>query len=242
MKAIDDSLDETIDPDGGITVATYHKHKIRLYRTMGRFLGRRSRVDALTSLAETRAQLINAYSNVPDGLKCRSDPQATDDRLLVEQMQAIALALTYDNLQLVLHRHLLFATQRKHLPIVERDTILAQLVDSALNTATLARHPVTQSIYVATHAAMHLGMCALSAGVVLCAVLLDQQSFPRRSAALAGVQEIVRLFSEHFVGRSYRLAEQAVSILGELRNKIGQTLGASGQRLAQDTFEIIPGE
>lgn len=77
---------------------------------MGPFLGIRFQTRRLETVKDIHSQLVSWESQVPDGLRLEAykDDGPLEQPLLL-QMQAIALQLTYDNIQIILHRSVAFA-------------------------------------------------------------------------------------------------------------------------------------
>ncbi|MBA7493159.1 hypothetical protein ES702_03715 [subsurface metagenome] len=106
-----------------------------------------------------------------------------------------------------------------------RQDALDQLLESALRVSIIAQSPIAREFYSATHAAMHIGMCALTSGIVLCGLLLDNPLFEQKEEVLVGVQRIIDLFT-HFSERNYQLADQGSRVLSILKRRAMIRLGA----------------
>lgn len=201
---------------------TYHGLKCQLYRIMGPFLGRKRQTSQLRSLPEIHAELEAWYATIPSSLKYGADGQPGPSQPTLTQMQAIALQLGYDNLQIVLHRQAVFPQARSAAAQANRSLSLQQLFHSATRTAHSSKFPATDRICRSSHAAMHVGMCSFSAGVVLCALLAvpDNVLWAREKLdAVASLDAIIAILGD-FPGRNYRFAQQSVQILRALRAKV----------------------
>lgn len=79
---------------------------------MGPFLGRRIQSNRLESLVAVHGKLVRWKDNLPWFLQLtkitRPRPTSSADLLLLLQLQAISLQLAYDNLQIALHRWVLY--------------------------------------------------------------------------------------------------------------------------------------
>ncbi|TQV98545.1 C6 transcription factor [Cordyceps javanica] len=172
----------------------FHQWKFRLYRIMGQFLGRRrhnqrATVQSIhTELAQWKTQLparlrIESYEDAPPG----QEPP-------ILQMQAIALQLTYDNLQIVLHRAISFGQGSKMQTTTtpEARFSMRHLIEAALRTADLHRFPNSLHAMRRTHANMHIGITLFTAGIVLCLVCLSQPLSDTSQRAKSGVMHIIR--------------------------------------------------
>jgi hypothetical protein len=103
-----------------VTTLSYQRFKFRLYRIAEPimkdvyFSDRRSAREVISRIQAINAQLLEWQSSVPPELDLRNVARysVTHSRqyqsLRVFQVQALALQLAYDNIQLVLHRPLLF--------------------------------------------------------------------------------------------------------------------------------------
>lgn len=213
---IDDSdvdVPEIADP---LTTAeiTYHRLKCQLYRIMGPFLGRKRQSSQLRSLPAIHAELEAWYAAIPSSLRYGSTGHRDASQSILTQMQAIALQLRYDNLQIVLHRHAVFPQTRAAAPQADRSLSLQQLFESATRTARAPNFPATDRICRSSHAAMHVGMCSFSTGVVLCALLgmSDNMLSGSQSAdAVASLDGIIALLVGFPGGTIVRAAERADS-------------------------------
>jgi hypothetical protein len=230
---IDDSdvnVAEIDDSTPSIAI-TYQRLKGRLYRIMGPFLGRKRQPDQLQGLPEIHARLKAWYQTITGPLRWDLDDQPDETQARVTQMQAIALHLAYDNLQIVLHRQAIFPKDPKPQTHTNRELSLSQLLESAIRTSKVSQYAATDYICRSSHAAMHVGICSFSAGVVLCALLAgpsdNMLSSSDTTAASTGLDQIISLF-ENFPAQSYRLAQESLQILKALRAKLSYTASNVG--------------
>lgn len=224
-----------------VTSTTYHKFKGRLYRIMGPFLGRKRQTNQLRRLLDVRHELTNWYSSVPDLLKCSSDTREFNNRPMVIQMQAISLQLAYDNLQMVLFRQAVFPINApEHLQPHGADSI-DQLSQSAIRTADVSTLAATGLISRSSHAAMHVGLCSFTAGVILCTLLAYQPNHQERTNWRASLKKIIFQL-EQLPSENYRLATQSVQLLKTLESKVdphaayesaGGSLSSSGDQASK---------
>lgn len=206
--------------DGAVTMLTYQKFKCRLYRIIGPFLGRRRESSNARSLSEVHQNLLQWHESVPIALRCEVEDFVFENRPETIQLQALALQLAYDNLQIVLHRQAVFATKASEMTDVEKQRSVDQLLTSAHRTAGSTRFKVAETISRSSHAAMHFGICLFTAGVVLCALTSTGAAGSGVKGYLENVDRII-LFLRDFPGQQYRLAGQSYEILSSLRSRCG---------------------
>ncbi|EEY19045.1 conserved hypothetical protein [Verticillium alfalfae VaMs.102] len=199
----------------------YHTWKFRLYRIMGAFLGRRGRSKSLNTVQSIHTKMLQWRNELPQELRLASYA-AQDEQPSLTQLQALNLQLTYDNLQIILHRTAAFENdgQMNELRMTEGgSTSLQQLLDSAMNTSELYRYSSALQASGRTHAAMHIGITLFTAGVVLCAICLSRPLTDTGNRAKTGVMHIIRMCrsaadsptsSQHLVSR------QSLDILDSL--------------------------
>ncbi|OOQ86591.1 putative Zn(II)2Cys6 transcription factor [Penicillium brasilianum] len=201
----------------------YHRWKFRLYRIVGRFLGRRLQTNRLESVQSIHAQLISWQTQLPENLRLeRYKDKSTQDTPSLLQMQALALQLTYDNIQIILHRSLAFGSGSRvsnadRLPDDLPKSALSrkQLFQSALRTSELNDYSHVLHACGKTHAAMHVGICLFTAGVVLCAFAISEPLSATSEAAKNGVMNILR-FQHDPILNQHLLSAQSVKILEDL--------------------------
>ena len=194
---------------------------------MGPFLGRRIQSNRLESLAAVHGKLVHWRDNLPWFLQLSkiNRPQSTSsaDLLSLLQLQALSLQLSYDNLQIALHRWVLYeknGRSQKERP-AEHQLSTSQLIESALRTSS---HGTEENVSIlrrlqSTHAAMHAGLCFFTAGVVLCAIALQDPSTEQSYKARRGIRSIIQLHRLDIV-RNHVLTAQSVKFLEQLVNQI----------------------
>lgn len=207
----------------------YHGRKFQLYRIMGPFLGRRLQGNRLETAKTLHEQLVAWEKQVPDSLRLttyESDDTPRHPPLL--HLGALALQLSYDNLQIILHRSVAFENTSHEFDLGggESGTECAifsrrQLLESALRTSEVHRYSHLLRACLKTHAAMHLGLCLFPSGVVLCALALIEPLSTTSQKAKAGIMRIIRLQKER-VSNKHVLSSQSVKILEDLVTVIMQ--------------------
>lgn len=182
-----------------------------------------------------RRELHQWLANVPHELKPSSEDAKQKGPELLD-LQALALQLAYDNIQIVVHRQAVFGSREGATSLPEEAAAIEQLIESGLRTARALEEPAIQPVCRSSHAAMHVGICAFTAGVVLSALHLASITHSRSSELVTGLQRIV-VFFEHFPGQHYQLVRQSLAILRPLHSKCVHPADSedSGQGLSPDT-------
>lgn len=171
----------------------FHQWKFRLYRIMGQFLGRRRHHDRSITVQTIHAELMQWKRQLPRQLCVESyDDAIVGEAPSIYQMQALALHLTFDNLQIILHRSVAFGQGSKIQTTPEGQFSLRHLVDAAMSTSSLHRFPNSLQGLRRTHANMHVGITLFTAGIVLCIVSLSQPLSSSSQRAKGGVMNIIR--------------------------------------------------
>lgn len=171
----------------------FHQWKFRLYRIMGQFLGRRRQMNQVSTVQSIHDELSQWRNQLPNQLRIESYTDIQPDaEPSTPQMQAIALQLTYDNLQIILHRTVAFGQGSKIQTTPEGLFSLRHLVDAALQTSNLHRFPNALHAMRRTHANMHIGITLFTAGILLCIVCLSQPLSSTSQQAKGGVMHIIR--------------------------------------------------
>lgn len=200
---------------------TYQKLKCRLYRIIGPFLGRRKESSDSRSLGEVHQNLLHWYENVPIALSSEVERETSETRPETIQLQALALQLAYDNLQIVLHRQAVFATKASEMAVADKRRSIDQLIISASRTARAPGFTISNVMARSSHAAMHLGICLFTAGVVLCALHSMAYSSDGANKHLESVDQIMQ-FLKDFPGQQYGLVGQSYEILVTLRSRCSE--------------------
>jgi hypothetical protein len=86
----------------------YHQWKFKLYRIIGWFLSQKLQDNQLDSLNVIHTRLSSWKSELPDKLRLETYKDNPNSELRILKMQALALQLTYDNMQIILHRSAAF--------------------------------------------------------------------------------------------------------------------------------------
>ena len=206
-----------------VSLLSYHRYKCSLYRIMGPFLGRRIQTSRLETVAAVHRKLTHWRDSLPTYLRHshinRPLPTSRITMLQKLRLQALALQLAYDNLQIVLHRWVICdkASVSSKVNQAHSQLSLSQLFHSAVRTSELGAREnseVLQECQI-THAAMHLGLCLFTAGVVLCAIVLQEPLSERSHKAKHGIRKIVEMHRRGDMG-NHVLTAQSIGILEQL--------------------------
>lgn len=202
-----------------------HEWKFRLYRIMGPFLGRRRHANEFRNIEAIHNQLVRWKEQLPSQLQIETLSDATRQPSTL-QMQALALQLTYDNLQIILHRTAAFGSNNKLQTNPKASFSVKHLLEAAIRTSNLFKYSHILQTCRRTHANMHIGITLFTAGVVLCAISLSQPLSSTSQRAKNGVMHIIRVckdttFGQNLVSRqSILLLERLVAIVLQLENQI----------------------
>ncbi|KAF3401606.1 hypothetical protein F1880_010152 [Penicillium rolfsii] len=231
VDTVSDVKTDTDDRPRQASQLDYHRLKFRLYRIVGPFLARRQHKTRPESVQSIHAQLVSWQIHLPDNLrleryKDKDNDKGTPQVPSLLQMQALALQLTYDNIQIILHRSLAFgsgsqisAPDRSPDDLPRSALSRKQLFESALRTSQLNDYSHVLHACGKTHAAMHVGICLFTAGVVLCAFAISDPLSATSEAAKNGVMNILRfqhdpILNEHLLSaQSVRILEDLVTVL-----------------------------
>lgn len=234
IDTVSDIKTNTKQPPRQAAQLDYHRWKFRLYRIVGPFLGRRLQTNRLASVQSIHAQLLSWQTQLPENLRLQSyKDKGTTQAPSLLQMQALALQLTYDNIQIILHRSLAFgsgpqvsSTDRSIDDLPRSALSRKQLFESALRTSELNDYRHVLHACGKTHAAMHVGICLFTAGVVLCAFAISEPLSATSEAAKNGVMNILRfqhdpLLNEHLLStQSVKILEDLVAVLLRSENSL----------------------
>lgn len=197
----------------------YHQWKFRLYRILGLFLGRRRQQKQAETVYTIHQKLLQWRKDLPESLQLRSYDQ-NSEHICILQMQALNLQLTYDNLQVILHRTAACQYNDKEGKFTSSSTenslSLQQLFDSAMDISELYKYSSTLHASRRTHADMHIGITLFTAGVVLCAICLSQPMTTMVSRAKTGVMHIIRMCRNASSSNQHLVSAQSLSILDSL--------------------------
>lgn len=164
-----------------------------------------------------------------------AEASSSDEEPCVLQMQALALQLTYDNIQIMLHRTAAFEDGNKVRKTPEGAFSLHHLTEASLRTAELHKFSKTLQACRRTHANMHVGITLFTAGVVLCIVCIVQPLSAASQRAKTGIMHIISVCKSAFDAQSQSIAsrqsvatlERLVAVVLRLENQIitGQSNG-----------------
>ncbi|KAF9775220.1 hypothetical protein IL306_006694 [Fusarium sp. DS 682] len=199
----------------------YHQYKFRLYRIMGAFLGRKRQRNTFESIETIHQRMLQWHRELPAILTLSGQGMSTDTSVVKPtEVQALSLQLTYDNLQIILHRTAVFNNDKEiYANLSKSDTSLQQIFTSAMDTSELSRHPRILDACRRTHADVHVGITMFTAGVVLCAICLSQPLTEMGSRAKTGVMHITRMCRETTTSGVYSgqlISEQSLGIIDSL--------------------------
>ncbi|SCV28472.1 uncharacterized protein FFB14_01742 [Fusarium fujikuroi] len=198
----------------------YHQHKFRLYRIMGAFLGRKRQRNTFESLETIHQRMIRWRQELPDVLTLKGQEQSMDASVVrPTEIHALSLQLTYDNLQIILHRTAVFNnTNELSFFSPKNSASLQPIFTSAMDTSELSRYPRILDACRRTHADVHVGMTMFTAGVVLCAICLSQPLTEMGSRAKMGVMHITRMCRETEPGlySGQLISKQSLGIIDSL--------------------------
>lgn len=201
------------------SLLTYHQWKFQLYRIMGLFLGRRKQQKQVETIYTIHQQLLQWRKDLPESLQLQSYDQ-NSEQISILQMQALNLHLTYDNLQIILHRTAAFQYNDRECKFTPSSTgnspSLQQLFDSAMDVSELYKYSSTLHASRRTHADMHIGITLFTAGVVLCAICLSHPMTTMVPRAKTGVMHIIRMCRNASSSNQHLVSTQSLSILDSL--------------------------
>lgn len=231
-----------------VTIFSYQRYKFTLYTIAARIISEiyfGSSSKSLVSVARTIRSLSRElevwFSALPAELKCRTDVEngaaiqdpAVNYTLKIFRLQALALQLAHENIQILLHRPLLqlplrWRTPQHGVPPTRDgaegdaemnevdDAILAmskrKCWESAIRTSNLTASIVGEAKY--THAASYVGIHMFTAGTILSIVAL---STPLTTESQEAKQAIARIVSTSAsMGMKTLLSHQSQQVLKEL--------------------------
>ncbi|KAK9365084.1 fungal-specific transcription factor domain-containing protein [Lipomyces kononenkoae] len=225
----------------------YHRWRIKLYRIVGPFLGRRLQTNRLESVNRIHSQLSSWQSQLPERLRLETyKGEEVSESPPLLQMQALMLQLTYDNIQIILHRSVAFGSGNNGsfwdgLATTPSGSAFSrqQLLQSALRTSDLHSYRSLLQACRRTHAVMHVGICLFTAGVVLCALALSERLSVTSEKAKTGIAHILRLLQDSVLGENL-LSAQSAKILEDLVAVVMQSeqqfiLGRRGKDVSAST-------
>lgn len=267
-------------PDGmvePVTTFAYMKYKFKLYQISSPIIGdlyfhRSSSVSELaTKVHRINEELLTWFNALPPELKleelCRNpgEPVTPSTRPFI--LQALALQIAYDNVQILLHRPLLSQDLRtfkngsegiesngQDYPLgrtgsYPEDQLSSQDIhqilvssrdrcfESAIRSSKLGRYHQCLVTARDSHAAAFLGINLFTAGMVLCVIALAR---PLSSQAQMAKQAIARIMSlSRFLSGKALLSAQTTKILNDLVRLIGEK-EIKAMLSASDMVENVP--
>ncbi len=244
FDSIETYLGESFGP---VTIASYQRYKFRLYRiasTITRNVYLRSGATLPQVVREIKAinqRLLQWEKCVPRELRLKylkfDAPNKTQQRTLrIFQLQALALQLSYDNIQLVLHRPLLTINRISRWPSngpqatgdansggpeTSHDCVDAMIKTSkyqcwvsSMSTSKIGEHSTILTALQNTHGAAYAGIQSFTAGVVLGIFALSDPLSDQAHQAKRAVSRIIKLPRLHRFRTA--VSDQCGAILEEL--------------------------
>lgn len=249
-------------PDGSVEAVTtfsYVKYKVKLYQISSTLIGdvyfhRSSNIAELASkVSRIHDELVSFRNSLPPEMNledlCRDPSEPATDETRPFLLQALALQIAYDNIQILLHRPLFSQDLRDFKPsahdniskdpgylsdgneslggrLEARQDVHDILVasrdncwESAIRSSKLGKY--RQSLLLARdrHAAAFLGINLFTAGMVLCVVALSR---PLSSQAQIAKQAVARIMSlSRFLSTRVNISGETTKILKDLVRLIG---------------------
>lgn len=239
---------ETYDGEsfGPVTIASYQRYKFRLYRiassiTRNIYLRNGATLSQVVDeIKEINQRLLQWEKCVPRELRLKYLTSNNTDKTLqrttkIFQLQALVLQLSYDNIQLVLHRPLLTINRVPRWPLdapqiggVEPaiPESSADFVDamvktskyqcwvSSMSTSKIGEQAETLAALQHTHGAAYAGIQSFTAGVVLGIFALSDPLSDQAHQAKRAVSRIIKLPRLHRFRTP--VSDQCGAILEEL--------------------------
>jgi len=234
---------------GDVTILSYQRYKFRLYRiassiTQDIYLRKEATVRQIVDEIKTINQrLLQWERHIPPELQLKSfkgnrtdSPNTAITKTF--QRQALVLQLSYDNIQLVLHRPLLtmnrvprnpaiqldFQGPGRDIPRMEKgstDTVNDMIKtskyrcwESAVRTSRIGEHPDVLAAVQNTHGAAYAGIQCFTAGVVLGIFALSDPLSSQAHQAKQAISSLIKLPKMH--GYRTTVSDQCGTILEEL--------------------------
>lgn len=198
-----------------VTLGSYQRYKFNLY-TIANLVIRNihnvhvsSSETAMNQAAETNAKLVDWFDRLPVELRLEHNvdldmgslTSAEAEVCQLFQLQALALQLAYDNIQILLHRPFIQCTRR--LPVRTssdlsesdgRPTSFEQCKHSARRTCSiLPRYAKLLHVAQMTHAAAYIAIQNFTAGVTMAMVALSDPGSEQSFDAKRGVANSIKL-------------------------------------------------
>ncbi|KAJ5326834.1 uncharacterized protein N7506_009936 [Penicillium brevicompactum] len=198
-----------------VTLGSYQRHKFNLYSIATHVIRNIHNVHASSSetamnqAAETNAKLVDWFDRLPVELRLENNvdldmaslTSAEAEVCQLFQLQALALQLAYDNIQIILHRPFIRCTRRLSAPTSSdssesdgRPTSFEQCKHSARRTCSiLPRYAKLLSVAQMTHAAAYIAIQNFTAGVTMAMVALSDPGSEQSLDAKRGVANSITL-------------------------------------------------
>ncbi|EXJ65887.1 uncharacterized protein A1O5_10863 [Cladophialophora psammophila CBS 110553] len=244
LESMETYEDETFGP---VTIASYQRYKFRLYRiasTITRNIYLRSGATLPEVVGEIKAinhRLLEWEKCIPRELRLKYLKYNSGDRTIRRtirtfQLQALTLQLSYDNIQLVLHRPLLTINRVPRWPPgvpqpgndsdqitlnVSNDAVDTMIRTSkyqcwvsSMRTSKIGEHAEILAASQNTHGAAYAGIQSFTAGVVLGIFALSDPLSDQAHQAKRAVSRIIKLPRLHRFRTT--VSDQCGAILEEL--------------------------
>lgn len=239
---------ETYDGEsfGPVTIASYQRYKFRLYRiassiTRNIYLRNGATLSQVVGeIKEINQRLLQWEKCVPRELRLKYLTSDNVDKsrqrtTKIFQLQALVLQLSYDNIQLVLHRPLLTINRVPRWPLEapqigggvdQASESSADFVDamvktskyqcwvSSMSTSKIGEQAKTLAALQHTHGAAYAGIQSFTAGVVLGIFALSDPLSDQAHQAKRAVSRIIKLPRLHRFRTA--VSDQCGAILEEL--------------------------
>ncbi|KAK5250429.1 hypothetical protein LTS03_002954 [Exophiala xenobiotica] len=209
-----------------VTILSYHRYKVTLYEiaepiTRSVYSHKDAGIkNAVKHVHDIHKKLVRWYKRLPPELKLDSlaGTSTTPDKALsldIFKRQALALQMSYDNMQIVLHRSLIAhedslgharslatrqgeqndgnTTMLRNADAAAIKTSRNQCWESAIRTSQLVDHPTELQLIRSTPVAAYLAMHALTAGVILGIFALSDPSSDRAQQAKQGIARLIQM-------------------------------------------------
>lgn len=245
-------------PDGSVepvTTFSYVKYKLKFYQISSSIIGdlyfhrNPNVIELAAKVSRIHEELVGFHNSLPPELKLEELCSTPDEPVTPETrpfiLQALALQVAYDNVQILLHRPLLSqdlqhfkddkssisdgqlntgATGRSHSPS-SRDIHQVLLSsrdhcwESAIRSSNLGNYQQCLRSARESHAAAFLGINLFTAGMVLCVIALSR---PLSSQAQIAKQAVARIMAlSRFLAGRVLLSAQTTKVLKDLVRLIG---------------------
>jgi hypothetical protein len=237
-----------------VTILSYQRFKFKLYQMASRiirnvYFNRRATLrDVVEKVKSINSRLLEWEQSIPDELRLSSYSSETPDSrtepiLKIFRRQALALQLSYDNMQLILHRPLLAydgsskaislsnnAPRRsgRDVPVQGTDSDNATLDqdkdvfkvsktrcwESAMRTSRIGEHPDILKDARNTYGAAYAGIQAFTAGVMLAIFALSNPLSTQAQESKRAISRLIKM--PKLLGYRTAISDQCGVILEEL--------------------------